>query len=82
MAFERADYMGFDSLLSEEQRLVRDTVGSWVDERVLPIIEDAAWEGRFPKELVPEMAGMHLFGHGHHHGRSREGAEPEHRHPS
>jgi len=62
MAFERVDYLGFDVLLTEEQRLVRDTVGSWVDERVLPIIEDAAWEGRFPNELVPEMAGMHLFG--------------------
>ncbi|HSE64549.1 MAG TPA: acyl-CoA dehydrogenase family protein, partial [Thermoanaerobaculia bacterium] len=62
MAFEGVDYLGFDALLTEEQRLVRDTVGSWVNDRVLPIIEDAAWEGRFPKELVPEMAGMHLFG--------------------
>ncbi|MDQ2979869.1 MAG: acyl-CoA dehydrogenase family protein [Acidobacteriota bacterium] len=56
------DYLDCDSLLTEEQRLVRDTVGSWVDEKVLPIIEDAAFEGRFPKELVPEMAAMHLFG--------------------
>ncbi len=56
------DYLDFDSLLTEEQRLVRDTVGSWVDDKVLPIIEEAAWEGRFPKELVPEMAQMHLFG--------------------
>jgi glutaryl-CoA dehydrogenase len=58
----RVDYLDFDPLLDEEQRLVRDTVGAWVDEKVLPIIEDAAWEGRFPKELVPEMARMHLFG--------------------
>src|SRR5215471_11985675 len=49
----RADYLDFDTLLTEEQRLVRDTVGDFVDERVLPIIEEAAWEGRFPKELVP-----------------------------
>src|ERR1700730_17390134 len=56
------DYLDCDSLLTEEQRLVRDTVGSWVDEEVLPIIEDAAFEGLFPKELVPEMAAMHLFG--------------------
>ena len=56
------DYLDCDSLLTEEQRLVRDTVGSWVDEKVLPIIEEAAFEGRFPKELVPEMAAMHLFG--------------------
>ena len=56
------DYLDFDVLLTEEQRLVRDTVGAWVDEKVLPIIEAAAWEGRFPRELVPEMAQMHLFG--------------------
>ena len=56
------DYLDFDPLLTEEQRLVRDTVGAWVDDKVLPIIEEAAWEGRFPKELIPEMAQMHLFG--------------------
>ena len=56
------DYLDFDSLLTEEQRLVRDTVGAWVDDKVIPIIEEAAWEGRFPKELIPEMAEMHLFG--------------------
>jgi glutaryl-CoA dehydrogenase len=58
----RADYLDFDSLLTEDQRLVRDTVGDWVDEKVLPVIEDAAWEGRFPKELIPAMAEMSLFG--------------------
>ncbi len=58
----RADYLDFDTLLTEEQRLVRDTVGDWVDDKVLPVIEEAAWEGRFPKELIPAMAGMHLFG--------------------
>jgi glutaryl-CoA dehydrogenase len=56
------DYLDCDSLLTEEQRLVRDTVRSWVEREVLPIIEDAAYEGRFPRELVPQMAAMHLFG--------------------
>jgi glutaryl-CoA dehydrogenase len=56
------DYLDCDSLFTEEQRLVRDTVRSWVEEKVLPIIEDAAYEGRFPRELVPEMGAMHLFG--------------------
>ncbi len=54
--------MDFDTLLTEEQRLVRDTVGDFVDERVLPIIEEAAWEGRFPRELVPGLAEMQVFG--------------------
>src|SRR6202165_1960970 len=56
------DYLDCDSLFTEEQRLVRDTVRSWVDEKVLPIIEEAAWEARFPKELIPDMAKMNLFG--------------------
>jgi glutaryl-CoA dehydrogenase len=62
MSYSGADYLEFDSLLTEEQRLVRDTVADWVAEKVLPIIEDAAWEGRFPKELIPDMAKLQLFG--------------------
>ena len=62
MSFTGSDYLDCDALLTEDQRLVRDTVRSWVEDKVIPIIEDAAWEGRFPKELVPEMASMHLFG--------------------
>jgi glutaryl-CoA dehydrogenase len=62
MPSQSVDYLDCDSLFTEEQRLVRDTVRSWVEEKVLPIIEDAAWEGRFPKELIPDMAEMNLFG--------------------
>ncbi|HEY6147026.1 MAG TPA: acyl-CoA dehydrogenase family protein [Thermoanaerobaculia bacterium] len=62
MAFDGVDYLDCDTLLSEEQRMVRDTVRDWVDDKVLPIIEDAAYEGRFPKELIPDMAQLHLFG--------------------
>src|SRR5499433_4616977 len=62
MASTGPDYLDSDALLTEEQRLVRDTVRGWVEERVLPVIEEAAWEGRFPRELVPEMAEMQLFG--------------------
>jgi len=61
-AFPGVDYMEFDSLLTDEQRMIRDTVRSFVDEKVLPIIEDCAYEGRFPKELVPEIASLGLFG--------------------
>jgi glutaryl-CoA dehydrogenase len=62
MAFGGVDYIDCDSLLSEEQRMVRDTVRDWVEDKVLPIIEDAAYEGRFPSELIPDMAQLHLFG--------------------
>ena len=61
-AFPGVDYLDFDALLTEEQRLVRQTVRDFVDERVIPIIEDCAWEGRFPKELIPQLAQLQLFG--------------------
>ena len=50
------DFFDIDSALSEEERAVRDSVRRFVDERVLPIIGDAYVQGRFPKELIPELA--------------------------
>src|SRR5919109_4794512 len=56
------DFYNLDSALSEEERAVRDTIRSFVDEKVLPVIGDCYIEGRFPKELVPEMAELGVFG--------------------
>ena len=56
------DFYDIDSLLSEEERAVRDSVRRFVDERVLPIIGDAYVDGRFPRDLVPEMASLGVFG--------------------
>src|SRR5919197_96809 len=56
------DFYDIDSVLSEEERAVRDSVRRFVDERVLPIIGKYYVEGRFPKELVPEMAELGVFG--------------------
>jgi glutaryl-CoA dehydrogenase len=56
------DFFAVDSLLSEEELAVRNSVRRFVDERVLPIIGDCYVEGRFPKELVPEMASLGVFG--------------------
>jgi len=56
------DFYGIDSLLSDDERQVRDAVGRFVDERVLPIIADCFEHERFPMELVPEMAELGLFG--------------------
>ncbi|HJP60078.1 MAG TPA: acyl-CoA dehydrogenase family protein [Gemmatimonadaceae bacterium] len=56
------DFYNLDSALSEEERAVRDTIRSFVDEKVLPIIGDCYIEGRFPKQLVPEMAELGMFG--------------------
>jgi len=54
--------LDLDSLLSEEDKLVRETVRSFVDEKVKPIIEECHREARFPFELVPEMGRLNLFG--------------------
>lgn len=56
------DFFAIDSVLAEEERAIRDTVRRWVDERVLPIIGDCYVQGRFPKELIPEMAELGVFG--------------------
>jgi glutaryl-CoA dehydrogenase len=56
------DFFDLDASLSPEQRQIRDTIRQFVDERVLPIIDQAWLEGRFPAEIVGELAGLGVFG--------------------
>ncbi len=56
------DFFDIDSVLSEEERAVRDSVRQFVDERILPIIGDCYVEGRFPKEIIPGLAELGVFG--------------------
>jgi len=63
------DFYRTDDLLTEEERLVRSTVGRFVDQRFLPIIAEHYERATFPMEIVPELAklgvfGMHLHGYG------------------
>ena len=62
MALNPYDLFDIRSLLSEEERAVQDTVARFTDERVRPIIGDAFAEGRFPQELVSEIADLGLLG--------------------
>ena len=62
MALPFNDLYDVRSLLSEEEQAVQDTVARFTNERVLPIIGDAFDEGRFPRELVPEIAELGLLG--------------------
>ena len=62
MAFQGVDFYDCDSLLSEDERAVRDTVRRWVDQEVVPIIGEHYVEGRFPLQLVPGMAELGVFG--------------------
>src|SRR6059036_2809605 len=60
--FHGVDFYDVDGLLSEEERAVRDTVRQWVDENLMPVIGEAYVVGKFPKQLVPGMAALGLFG--------------------
>ena len=53
-----ADLFNIDAALTEEERSIRDTIRKFVDERVLPIIGECYVQGRFPDELVAEMAEL------------------------
>jgi glutaryl-CoA dehydrogenase len=60
--FKNVDFIGFDAMLSEDERLVRDTARRFIDDNLIPIIEECNREGRFPRELVKPMAEMGFFG--------------------
>jgi glutaryl-CoA dehydrogenase len=62
MAFEGVDFLGLEDLLSDEERLVRDSVRSFVEEQVIPIIEDHYMKGTFPSELIKPMGALGYFG--------------------
>jgi len=62
MAFRGVDYFAVDSLFSHEELMVRQTARRFADERILPVIRDCFRDGRFPKELVPEMADLGFLG--------------------
>src|SRR5215469_15952828 len=60
--FKGVDFMEIDSLLSEDERLVRDNTRKFIEENLVPIIEQCNREGRFPRELVKPMADLGFFG--------------------
>jgi glutaryl-CoA dehydrogenase len=62
MPFHGVDFLEFDSLLSDEEKLARQTARQFVDEQVLPIIEPCNREAKFPVQLVPLMAELGFFG--------------------
>jgi glutaryl-CoA dehydrogenase len=60
--FSGVDFYEIDSLLTEEERQIRDHVRDWVEERYLPLVEKAYEEAHFPAEVIPEVAEMGLLG--------------------
>src|SRR6266568_8877546 len=60
--FPGVDFLEIDSLLNDDERLVRQTAREFVDREVLPIIEKHNREATFPMHLVPQMAELGFFG--------------------
>ena len=56
------DYYNIDSLLSEEERLIRDTVRSFVDSEIIPIIEDHYQAGTAPEGMIKRLGEMGMLG--------------------
>src|SRR5438132_8564979 len=68
-ALQADDFLDIDALLSDEERLIRDTVRVWVADNVMPGIEAWFEHGQFPRDVFPELGslgllGMHLEGYG------------------
>jgi alkylation response protein AidB-like acyl-CoA dehydrogenase len=49
-------------LLTDDERMIQDSVGRFVDEKVLPIIQECFEKHHFPKEIIPEIADLGLLG--------------------
>ena len=60
--FSGVDFYEIDSLLQEDEIQIRDHVRDWVEERYLPLVEDAYEKAYFPTQVIPEVAGMGLLG--------------------
>ncbi|MGA2301892.1 MAG: acyl-CoA dehydrogenase family protein [Candidatus Acidiferrum sp.] len=60
--FPGVDFIDFDSLLNDEEKLVRHTARQFVDNEILPIIEKHSREATFPMQLVPQLGELGFFG--------------------
>lgn len=60
--FQFHDYYLVDELLTEEHKLIRETVRAWVKKELSPIIEDYAQKAEFPKQLIKGLADIGAFG--------------------
>ena len=60
--FQNFDFLSLDAGLSEDELLVRRTARDFVEDNIIPIIEECFRDGRFPRELVPQMGKLGFFG--------------------
>src|SRR5579863_3036475 len=62
LKFRGVDFIAFDTLLTDDERLVRDTARKFIEDNLIPIIEECNRAGRFPRELVRPMGELGFFG--------------------
>jgi hypothetical protein len=60
--FVSPDYFAVDELLTEEQKLIRETVRAYVKKEISPIIEDYAQRAEFPEQIVSQLGELGCFG--------------------
>ena len=60
--YRGVDFIGFDNLLSDDERMARDTARQFIEDNLVPIIEECNRDGRFPRELIPQMGQLGFFG--------------------
>lgn len=60
--FQSPDYYQVDALFTEEQKLVRDVVRTYVKKEISPVIEDYAQRAMFPEFIVPQLGELGCFG--------------------
>ena len=60
--YKALDFYNVDDLYTEEERMIRDTVRSWVSDRFMPVIEEHNRAATFPRDLIPELGEMGVYG--------------------
>ena len=60
--FPGVDYLAIDSQFSEQELLVRQTARQFADERAMPLVRECFRDGRFPRELIPELGRLGFLG--------------------
>ena len=60
--FAGVDYLHIDSQFTEQELMVRQTARQFVEDRVIPLVRDSFREGRFPKDLIPELGRLGFLG--------------------
>ena len=62
LKFKGVDFIEYDTLLTDDERLVRDNTRKFIEENLVPIIEQCNRDGRFPKELIKPMGELGFYG--------------------